>query len=187
MGRNSAWILFAICLGWMSTVAAQQPLPSPATMASNCVAVSRLVRNFHVSSHCGYLKPKRVVVVMTHDRQHRLREQTHFAESLTKFLQRENCFEVVLCRQAICQDELPLRKGTFDEHELLALARQFNADAVLYAEVMQLSAYEPMSGQLSVSLVSVSESVALLSAISTIDLRDAVTRNDYLNYSRPTP
>ena len=135
-----------------------------------------------VSRHCVDLKPRRVVIVTARNRKDRLREQDEYAKTLANHLRNINCFDVVVAREGICCDHLPTRTGQFDEHELVRLSRRFNADTVLYCEVQQISAYEPMRLQSNVLLVSAAEAVALVSATSTFDLNHPVTRSRYARY-----
>ena len=136
-----------------------------------------------VSSHCDYLKPRRIVIVATHNRQDRLREQDRFVQSLAQHLRASQQFEVVISRDKVCLSKLPMRRGKFDERELLALSRNYHADAVLYCELPQMSAYEPMQLQTSTLLVHVSEAIALVSATSTFDLRQPGTRKKYAAFA----
>ena len=135
-----------------------------------------------ISRHCAYLQPRRVVIVTTDDRQDRLKEQQLFSATLEKHLRHGQRFDVVVARDRVCQRNLPMRRGRFDEHELLALSERYNADCVLYCELEQISAYEPMQLQTSILIVHVAEAVSLVAATSTIDLRDPKTRHGYLKF-----
>jgi hypothetical protein len=136
-----------------------------------------------ISHHCDYLKPRRIVIVTTNNRQDRLKEQDQFAESLSRHLRASHPFDCVLSRDKICASKLPMRQGRFDERQLLALSRDHNADAVLYCDLQQISAYEPMQLQASTLLVHVPEAIALVSATSTFDLRQQGTRGKYATFA----
>ena len=128
-----------------------------------------------VSRHCNALKPGRIVIVVANNRQGRMSEQDLFAEALAKHLRKCSQFSLVVSSEHICQNKLPMRRGVFDEAELLELSRTYQADTVLYCELSQLTAFQPMRFQMSVLMVNVGEAVALVSASCTFDLRDAKT------------
>jgi hypothetical protein len=136
-----------------------------------------------ISHHCDYLKPRRIVIVTTNNRQDRLKEQDRFAESLSRYLRASQPFDCVISRDKICASKLPMRQGKFDEWKLLALSRDHNADAVLYCDLQQISAYEPMHLQASTLLVHVPQAIALVSATSTFDLRQPGTRRNYAAFA----
>lgn len=137
-----------------------------------------------VSQHCSLLSPRRIVLVTSPNRQDRLKEQDLFVKYLANHLSRGPKLEIVVASEKICQDHLPMRTGTFDELHLLKLSRKYKADCVLFCDLNQLSAYHPMQAELSMLLVHVPESVALILAKSTYDLRDAETENGYMQFVR---
>ena len=154
--------------------------------AETCSDALTLPTTHLVSPLCRNLKPRRVVIVITHDRHDRLEEQWTFAQSLAKHLNSCSQFHVVVASERICRDCLPMRKGTFDESQLLMLSRKYNTDAVLYCEINRLSAYEPMQAELSMALIHVGEAIALVSARSMYDLKSESTLRSYLSYINET-
>lgn len=132
-----------------------------------------------VSPHCSYLQPQRVLIVTTHNRQDRLKENDLLAKSLAKHLRDGAVFDVVISRDKICRDKLPMQSGAFDERKLLQLSAAYHIDTVLFCEIADISAYEPMSMQASLLLVHVPEAVALVSANVSIDLGDAATNGAF--------
>ena len=149
-----------------------------------CVIWDALPSTHHVSRHCETLTPRRIVIVTSQNRQDRLREQDIFASSLATHLSRSGKFEVVVGDTPIRRDNLPMRSGTFDEHHLLRLAKKYGVDSVLYCDVQQISGYDPMQADVAMLLVDVNDSVALVSAKSSYDLRDAIVASAYQRYSR---
>ncbi len=145
-----------------------------------CLESLEIPQQCLVSSHCAYLQPRRIVIVTTNNRQDRLPEQDLFSKSLAKHLRQGQRFDVVIRREKMCRDKLPMRRGVFDEQELLELSGASNADAVLFCELEQISAYEPMQLQMSMLLVHVGEAVSLVSATTTVDLRDPSTQQAYV-------
>ena len=136
-----------------------------------------------VSSHCAYLQPRRIVIVTTNNRQDRLKEQDLFSKALAKHLRQGQRFDVVISREKMCRDKLPMRRGAFDEQRLLALSRAYNVDAVLFCELEQISAYEPMQLQMSMLLVDVGEAVSLASATTTVDQRPPGMHQAYVIFA----
>lgn len=137
-----------------------------------------------VSGYAAGLRPRRIVIVTTQDRQDRFKEQDLLADTLAKHLRLGQRFDVVVSRKRICRHELPMQRGAFDEHELLELSRTYHADAVLYCEVEEFSGYQPMQLQFSMLLVHIGEAVTLASATASLDLRRAQTNHEYALFAR---
>ena len=124
------------------------------------------------------------MIITTANRQDRLKEQDRFANSLASQLRASSQYDVVVSRERVCIEKLPMRRGKFDEHDVLAASREYNADTVLYCDVQQISAYEPMRIQTSVLLISAYEAISLVSTTSTLDLKHSATRTRYDTFSQ---
>ena len=135
-----------------------------------------------VSPHAADLKPRRIVIVTTQDFQDRLKEQAAFAQGLAAHLRSLGSFDAVVSRETVCIEQLPMRAGYFDERQLVELAYQYGADAVLYCHVTDISAYEPLRLQTELLLVHTGEAIAIVSATSSFDLKYESTRKQYLDY-----
>lgn len=141
-----------------------------------------------VSKYSVNLKPRRIVIVTTNNRQDRLREQDMFAKALSAKLRKCGLqFETVISPDKVCRDKLPTRRGRFDEVELVALSHNYNADAVLYCELEIISAYNPMQMETSLLLVNVGEAIAIVSANHEFDLNRPDTYEAYSNFALQSP
>lgn len=136
---------------------------------------------FKYSSYCGSLSPTRVVIVTAANRMDRLHEQEVFAEAMASSLGR--FVDVVRAEQVICDGVSPLKSGRFDEHQLLRLKHELDADAVLYCDVQQLSAYAPLRIQVSMLLVHIDEAVALVAGTAMLDTKDSQVAEAYRTFS----
>lgn len=82
--------------------------------------------------------------------------------------------------------ECPLRpaKGVYDEMQMAQIARNHQADAVLFCSMMSYSPYDPMVGELAIAMVDSAESVVLLKAHSRFELTDPGTNKDYEAFTK---
>ena len=126
--------------------------------------------NAFVSDLYAKLKPRRAVIVTPHNRNALFPEQTRFAEALAVALRRKGVMEAVVAAPTKCSINA-IQSGRFDERQLVRVAAEYNADAVLYCDVTNFSAYAPLSASVSLSLVDARESVVLLSTDGGWDLR----------------
>ncbi|MGB7345729.1 MAG: hypothetical protein WBD20_16050 [Pirellulaceae bacterium] len=168
-------VAFACIMHWQTVTHAHEP-----TIA--CEVWNKLPSTHLVSRHCDVLRPQRIVIVTTQDRQDRLKEQQAFVQSLAHHLGRGRKFDVIVSRDPMCCDRLPMRQGTFDELQLLQISQKYRADCVLYCNLESMSAYAPMQAEMSMLLVNVAESIALVSAKCNYDMRDVDTKQEYLDY-----
>jgi hypothetical protein len=97
--------------------------------------------------------------------------------NLAAELQRAGRFDIVVATRddpgARAQDIF--RGGQFDELELLRVAREYQAQAVLFANVTQYHPYAPPRVGMSLLLVSPAEGVAIASAEGLWDARETTT------------
>lgn len=140
------------------------PVPTPA--------------NAFVSTHYGKLKPRRVVIISPNNRMQLFPEQTKFAEALSFALKKKGVMETVVGKPCAC-DIHSIQAGRFSEDQLVQLAERYNADAVLYCDVVDFSAYAPLSASISLSLIDARESVVLLSTDGAWDLRNPDDANQF--------
>ena len=137
-----------------------------------------------VSHHCEYLRPRRIVVVTAKNREDRLDEQDHFARALARSLMSSpGGFSVVVSQEKLCENELPMRRGYFNEQELVALNHKYQADAVLYCDLRRLVSFAPMSVEGSLVMVHIDQAVALVGLQEVYDLRTPATRRSYDGFS----
>ncbi|MEM8736437.1 MAG: hypothetical protein AAGG44_19565 [Planctomycetota bacterium] len=139
-----------------------------------------------ISPHLWTLAPKRLLIVTPQCRQDRLREHDTYARSLASYLRANGRFDVVVSQEYICENKIPMRSGRFDERDLLRYAQRYNVDTVLFCELPQLSAYEPMNLNATFAIVSIEEAIALVSGSGYFDLRHPAIYQDYANFSMQT-
>ena len=171
----------SLCLGLVSSCyllakPANGQSPDLPPLSQDTSEVSQLI-----SHHCSVLRPRRIVIVAPHNRQDRLMEQDLFARALAKHLRSGQQFDVVVSPDPLCRNSLPMHRGTFNENQLIRLSQRYRADTVLYVELNDVVAYKPMQLSVSHVLVHAAESVALVSASSTIRLDNPHTEAEFLN------
>ena len=97
--------------------------------------------------------------------------------NLAAELQRTGRFDIVVATRddprARAQDVF--RGGQFDELELLRVAREYQAQAVLFGNLTQYHPYAPPRVGLSLLMVSPAEGVAIAAADGLWDAREAIT------------
>jgi hypothetical protein len=120
-----------------------------------------------------------------------LANQTAFAHASTELqanlaaeLQRAGRFDVVVATQedAGARAREIFSKGTFDELELLRIAREYDAQAVLFGQVTQYHPYAPPRVGISLVMVSPAEGVAIASADGLWDAREMTTARQAHGY-----
>ncbi|WP_010582245.1 hypothetical protein [Schlesneria paludicola] len=105
----------------------------------------------------------------------RIHEQMH--ANLAAELQRAGRFEIV----AATREDETLRaldvflSGQFNEIELLRIAREYQADAVIFANITQYHPYSPPSVGLSLLMISPAEGVVVASLTGLWDMREKNT------------
>lgn len=154
-------------------------LPS-IVQAQGCIE-NDLVRLDGISRHIASLKPRRLVIVTPDNRQDRLHEHDSFSLALATYLRDTGEFEVIVAREKICENKVPMRSGTFNERDLLKYSRLYRADSILYLDITNMSGYEPMRMNMSFALVSIREAIALVSGTLNVDLRSSLVYQEYTN------
>lgn len=118
--------------------------------------------DYFISPHFFRLQTGRVVMVIPKSRENSYEVQSRFAETMSKTLSRIGVFEVIL-QPGICEIGMDsIRNGTFDERQLVALARRHNADGVLFCETTTFSPYEPLHLGCALTLVDTRETIVTL-------------------------
>lgn len=127
------------------------------------------------------LRPNRILIVRSLDREDRLKEQQVLVERLANHLRRESLFDIVECKDCICDASNPIRTALFDERKLLHYANTYGVDSVLYCTVQSIDAYRPMNVELQFVLISIDQSVAVASGTLSFDLADPITEQIFIN------
>ena len=125
------------------------------------------------------LRPTRLAIVTTKNRYSRIKEQDLFVTQLAKHLN-NNGFLAFVSPEKLSKAKLPMQSGVFDERELLDLARDHRADAVLYCDVSKLDNSIPMQLQVSAVIVNVDQAVSIVSLTGSFNLSSPITTHQYL-------
>ena len=168
---------FGLCL---AVLLGCQTLPSFQSRAP----ISKPVRlthpdNYFVSEYYTTLRPRRVVIVAPPSRFSNFRDQEKFAEAFALELRNHGVAEAVVAREPLDCNIHAIRRGQFDEREVIRLSQWYNADAVVFCDVTNLSAYPPMSAAVSAVMVDAWESVILFAADGKWDLSDGKTNRAF--------
>lgn len=127
------------------------------------------------------LRPHRVAIVTPANRMQEFHEQDQFAESLAVALREHGVFEAVVGAEVRCNLNA-IQSGHFDEQQLVNLAAMYNADAILYCDVISMSAYDPLQASVALSIVDARESVVLFCSDGNWNMRDPNTKNAFRNF-----
>ncbi len=134
-----------------------------------------------VSPLHAQLRPNRVLIVRSLDRMDRLKEQQILVDRLANHLRRQSLFDVVECKDCICDATNPIRTALFDERKLLDYASTYGVDSVLYCRVQSIDAYRPMNIELQFVLINIDQAVPAASGALTFDLADPLTEQVFIN------
>ena len=134
--------------------------------------------NAFVSQLYSRLRPHRVVIVTPSNRMHEFHEQDEFALALVAGLRKHGVFEAVAGAEVPCNLNA-IQSGNFDEQQLVNLANQYNVDAVIYCDVSQFSAYDPLQASVALSIVDARESVVLFCSDGVWNTREPETRSGF--------
>lgn len=127
------------------------------------------------------LRPHRIAIVTPANRMQEFHEQDQFAESLAVALREHGVFEAVVGSEVRCNLNA-IQSGRFDEQQLVNLAAMYNADAILYCDVITMSAYDPLQASVALSIIDARESVVLFCSDGNWNLRDPNTKNAFRNF-----
>jgi|GEM_PF-1473664 len=108
--------------------------------------------------------------------------------NLATELQRAGRFEVVVATHddQCVQSQDVFMSGQFDELEVLRVAREYNADAVVFSQVTQYHPYSRPRVGLSLLMVSPAEGIAIASTSGLWDARETSTANQAIAYFKQT-
>ena len=166
-------ILLAIAFATSQyVVASSQDLQKPIATACSPFSVT-------ISDIGHTLKPTRLAIVTTKNRYSRIKEQDLFVTQLAKHLN-NNGFFAFVSPHKLSKAKLPMQSGVFDERELLDIARDHRADAVLYCDVSRLDNSIPMQLQVSAVIVNVDQAVSIVSLTGSFNLSSPITTHQYL-------
>ena len=140
------------------------------------------------SQHCDWGRLRKVVVVPVTSSVNS-QDQNEVAERVATAIRGIQCrgsapLDVYLIDPQNCGTASA--RGIYNEQQMAAIARHHSADGVLYCSLMAYSPYEPMKGELSISLVDSNESIVLLKAHTKFDLSDPGTNQDYQSFTYET-
>ena len=169
-GRNGALALLLVLLLVVSPGCAHRRVKTVA-MVDPAPYQQFVAPNFDWST------VKRVLVMPLANQTAYARASTELQANLAAELQRAGRFDVVVATQedAGARAREVFSKGTFDELELLRLAREYDAQAVLFGQVTQYHPYAPPRVGLSLVMISPAEGVAIASADGLWDARELTT------------
>ena len=120
---------------------------------------------------------KRVVLMPMANQTAYAHVSSELQANLAAELQRAGRFDVVVATQedAGAKAREIFSRGMFDELELLRIAREYDAQAVLFGKVTQYHPYAPPRVGLSLIMISPAEGVAIASADGLWDAREMTT------------
>jgi hypothetical protein len=169
-------VVFALLILW-------QPLSSSAQNPESAAAcdLSLDPQPIRVSPLHVQLRPGRVLIVRSLDRMDRLKEQQVLVDRLAHHLRRQSLFDVVECKDCVCDATSPIRTALFDERQLLYYASTYGVDSVLYCTVQSIDAYRPMNVELQFVLINIDQAVPAASGSLAFDLANPVTEQVFIN------
>lgn len=137
--------------------------------------------NAFVSPLYSRLRPHRVAIITPSNRMHEFHEQDKFAHALKVGLRKHGVFEAIVGAEVPCNLNA-IQSGNFDEQQLVALANQYNVDAILYCDVNHFSAYDPLQASVALSIVDARESVVLFCSDGVWNTREPGTRGGFESF-----
>lgn len=156
------------------------PLSAGEPDDENCEYVFSLEEQpIRVSPLVGQLRPNRILVITSLDRQDRLKEQQSLRTALTKEIRELSTYDAIESRKCICERVNPIRSGRFDERRLVALSHEYLVDTVIFCQVVSIEAYRPMRLDVAFMMINIDQSVAVASGTLRFDLADPITEKIY--------
>ena len=127
---------------------------------------------------------KRVVLMPMANQTAFAQVSVEMQQNLAAELQRAGRFDVVLETQedSVVRSREVFARGSFDELELLRVARDHDAQAILFGLVTQYHPYPPPRVGLSLIMISPAEGVAIASADGLWDAREVETAHQAKTY-----
>lgn len=142
----------------------------------------------HFANHFDWTSIQRVVLMPMANLSPYPRAGAELQNGLAVELQRAGRFEVVVAThddQSVNSQDV-FMSGQFDELEVLRVAREYNADAVLFSQVTQYHPYSRPRVGLSLLMVSPAEGIAIASTSGLWDARETDTANQAIAYFKQT-
>ncbi len=157
----SAIFRFLLWCGVCLSMTGCQLLQQKPVVVEELVATGQPV-DYFLSPYFFQLRPSRVVMLIPKMRNNSFEVQTKFADAVHRQLTEKGIFEVVV-KAGFCDVDMDaIRSGTFDERQLLDIARRYTADGILFCEVTNFSAYEPLQLGSALTFVDMRESIVTL-------------------------
>ncbi len=174
-GPNFAWPAIPIAWPWQK----KGPPPLDNDYLQACKQLSYFV------SQQYWERPPRRVLLMCPDGLHiptQLRSST--LENVAAQLRQERLFEVIVLEQSYaCECNWDaIRKGQFDEYQLLQKTEQYQCDAVMILQIHQFEANWPMNVAVTAALIDRQEAVVLMAGDGQWDLSDLQRQRIYESY-----
>ncbi len=137
-----------------------------------------------VAPNFDWTTVKRVVLMPMANQTAFAQASAEIQQNLAAELQRAGRFDVVMETQedSAARSRDVFTRGSFDELELLRIARQHDAQAILFGQVTQYHPYPPPRVGLSLIMISPGEGVAIASADGLWDAREAETAHQAQAY-----
>ena len=139
--------------------------------------------NYFVSSYYDQLRPRRVVIVTPQSRSSAFRDQEKFAEEFAVQLRNAGIVDAVYTGTDHACNINAIRQGQFDEYQLVRLSQLYNADAVIYCDVVSMTPYAPLNASVSLAMVDARESVLLLAVDGNWDVRDPAVARPFKKFT----
>ncbi len=178
MTRRICILAMAVGLGW-GWGCAHRKVP---------VAVETPIAPYQqfIAQNFDWSTVQRIVIMPLANQSAFPRAAEEMQANLAAEFQRAGRFEVVVATRedpgARARDVFS--RGQFDEIELLRIAREYQAHAILFGNVTQYHPYSPPRVGLSLLLVSPAEGVAVASSDGVWDAREHTTSAQAVNYYR---
>ena len=137
-----------------------------------------------VAQNFDWSTVKRVVLMPMANNTAYAQASVELQNNLAAELQRAGRFDVVVAthEDAGARARDIFSRGTFDEIELLRIARDYDAQAVLFGQLTQYNPYAPPKVGLTLLMISPAEGVAIASADGLWDAREITTAHQAQGY-----
>ena len=124
--------------------------------------------------------PRKVVILNSETMQSVPEIPKQFAIQLAAELKTQRLFDVVVPSNFQCRTTIDeISSGRFDAREIVQIALQHNADAVLVFRVNDFKSYQPMKSNITVALLDAREAVLSFAADGVWDLSDPATFENF--------
>lgn len=136
-----------------------------------------------VSPQFRATRPKRILLLESGHQKGNYGESKKLIAELASSFRRLGICEVVVSQDVrLRQHSDNILQGKFDEREIAALSRQFNADAIGVVRVNELVAFSPMRVSITLAIIDSNESVVTFAVDGTWDTTRPATNNEFQRY-----